>query len=163
DRLLARDEPEAGEVVRRRFEREGIRLHTRAKALGAELSGSEKVLILEEAGRPVRVAPRPIPVPLGRKAKVGDPGTEGPGRGYGRDGGQVSDGLRTSNPRVYAAGDVCSAYKFTHAADATARVVLRNALFFGRARVSKLVIPWCTYTDPEVAHVGLTARQADER
>ena len=70
------------------------------------------------------------------------------------DGVVVDDHLRTTNPRVYAAGDVCSSYKFTHAADALARIVIRNALFFGRARASALVIPWCTYTDPEVAHVG---------
>ena len=60
----------------------------------------------------------------------------------------VDDRLRTSNPRIYAAGDVCSPFKFTHAADAMARIVVQNALFFGRARASGLVIPWCTYTDP---------------
>ena len=70
------------------------------------------------------------------------------------DGVVVDDRLRTTNPRVYAAGDVCSRFKFTHAADALARIAIRNALFFGRARASALVIPWCTYTDPEVAHVG---------
>jgi pyruvate/2-oxoglutarate dehydrogenase complex dihydrolipoamide dehydrogenase (E3) component len=70
---------------------------------------------------------------------------------------------RTANPRIYAAGDVCSQYKFTHAADATARLVIRNALFFGNAKMSSLVIPWVTYTDPEIAHVGYyetTARAA---
>jgi pyruvate/2-oxoglutarate dehydrogenase complex dihydrolipoamide dehydrogenase (E3) component len=72
----------------------------------------------------------------------------------------VNARLQTSNPRVYAAGDVCSVYKFTHAADAMARVVVENALFFGRKRASALVIPWCTYTDPEVAHVGLSAEEA---
>jgi pyruvate/2-oxoglutarate dehydrogenase complex dihydrolipoamide dehydrogenase (E3) component len=69
---------------------------------------------------------------------------------------QVDDRLRTSNPRVYASGDVCSAYKFTHAADAMSRIVLQNALFFGRRKASALVIPSVTYTDPEVAHVGAT-------
>src|SRR5262249_50175395 len=62
-----------------------------------------------------------------------------------------------------AAGDVCSRYQFTHAADAMARVVLRNALFLGRARVSALTIPWCTYTDPEVARVGLSEQEAKEQ
>src|SRR4029077_11714139 len=66
----------------------------------------------------------------------------------------VDDWLRTSNRRVFAAGDVCSTFKFTHAADAVARIVIQNALFFGRKRASALVIPWCTYTDPEVSHVG---------
>ena len=71
--------------------------------------------------------------------------------------------LRTTNPRIFAAGDVCSRYKFTHAADFMARIVIRNALFKGRARASALVIPWCTYTSPEIAHVGLYPREADAR
>ena len=75
----------------------------------------------------------------------------------------VDDYLRTSNPHIYAAGDVASHYKFTHAADAMARIVLRNALFFGREKVSGLTIPWCTYTDPEVAHVGLSQEEATLR
>ncbi|GMU92866.1 MAG: hypothetical protein AMXMBFR4_19240 [Candidatus Hydrogenedentota bacterium] len=75
----------------------------------------------------------------------------------------MNDYLQTTNPRIYAAGDVASVYKFTHAADAMARIVLRNALFFGRERVSALVVPWCTYTDPEVAHVGLTEQEAEQR
>jgi pyruvate/2-oxoglutarate dehydrogenase complex dihydrolipoamide dehydrogenase (E3) component len=78
----------------------------------------------------------------------------------------VDDHLRTTNRRVFAAGDVCSTFKYTHAADALARIVIRNALFFGRKRASSLVIPWCTYTDPEVAHVGAyeaEARRAGRR
>jgi pyruvate/2-oxoglutarate dehydrogenase complex dihydrolipoamide dehydrogenase (E3) component len=76
------------------------------------------------------------------------------GVAFDEEGVVVDDHLRTSNRRVFAAGDVCSRFKFTHAADALARIVIRNALFFGRQRASALVIPWCTYTDPEVAHVG---------
>ena len=62
--------------------------------------------------------------------------------------------------RVYAAGDVCSRYKFTHAADAMARIVIANALFLARRKVTDLVIPWCTYTDPEIAHVGYYEKDA---
>jgi pyruvate/2-oxoglutarate dehydrogenase complex dihydrolipoamide dehydrogenase (E3) component len=76
------------------------------------------------------------------------------------DGVLVDDRLRTSNRRIYAAGDVCSRFKFTHAADAMSRLVLQNALFYGRRRVSSLVIPWVTYTDPEVAHVGISDAEA---
>jgi len=65
------------------------------------------------------------------------------------------DRLRTSNRRSYAAGDVCSSFKFTHAADAMARVVLKHALFSGRQKASSFVLPWATYTDPEVAHAGV--------
>lgn len=76
---------------------------------------------------------------------------------------RVDDFLRTSNRRIYAAGDVCLEHKFTHSADASARIVVRNALFPGRRRLSALTIPWCTYTDPAIAHVGLYVRQARER
>ena len=68
--------------------------------------------------------------------------------------------MQTSNGRIFAAGDICSRYKFTHAADAFARIAVQNALFYGRAKASALVIPWCTYTDPEVAHVGLNENDA---
>jgi pyruvate/2-oxoglutarate dehydrogenase complex dihydrolipoamide dehydrogenase (E3) component len=111
----------------------------------------------------VRLAGDAILVGVGRKANVEGLGLEAAGVAYDKDGVKLNDFLQTSNPHVYAAGDVCSAYKFTHAADAMARLVLRNALFFGRGRMSKLVIPWCTFTDPEVAHVGLTAKQASEQ
>jgi pyruvate/2-oxoglutarate dehydrogenase complex dihydrolipoamide dehydrogenase (E3) component len=75
----------------------------------------------------------------------------------------VDDWLRTTNPKVFALGDCCIKYKFTHAADAAARIVIQNALFWGRKRLSALTIPWCTYTQPEIAHVGLSERDAGEQ
>jgi len=75
----------------------------------------------------------------------------------------VNDFLQTTNERIYAAGDVCLEHKFTHMADATARIVVQNALFLGRRRLSALTVPWCTYTDPEIAHVGLYVREAREK
>jgi pyruvate/2-oxoglutarate dehydrogenase complex dihydrolipoamide dehydrogenase (E3) component len=75
----------------------------------------------------------------------------------------VNDHLQTSNPRIYAAGDICSPYQFTHAADFMARTVIQNALFMGRARVGSLIVPWCTYTEPEVAHVGIYEKEAHEK
>jgi pyruvate/2-oxoglutarate dehydrogenase complex dihydrolipoamide dehydrogenase (E3) component len=80
-----------------------------------------------------------------------------------RVGVSVNDRLRTSNRKIYAAGDICSRFKFTHAADAMARIVIQNALFKGRAKASALTIPWCTYTAPEVAHVGLYEHEAKDR
>ena len=79
----------------------------------------------------------------------------------------VNDHLQTANPRVYAAGDIAGSYQFTHAADAMARIAIQNAFFslgpLGKKRLSNLVVPWTTYTDPEVAHVGFTAHAAAER
>lgn len=82
---------------------------------------------------------------------------------YDTRGVTVDDHLRTTNRRIYAAGDICSPYQFTHAADFMARIVIQNSLFKGRARSSRLTIPWCTYTSPEVAHVGLYEHQAQEQ
>jgi pyruvate/2-oxoglutarate dehydrogenase complex dihydrolipoamide dehydrogenase (E3) component len=80
-----------------------------------------------------------------------------------RKGIHVNDRLQTTNPRIFSAGDVCMNWKFTHAADAAARIVIQNALFFGRKKLSALTMPWCTYTDPEIAHVGLYEREAAEK
>jgi pyruvate/2-oxoglutarate dehydrogenase complex dihydrolipoamide dehydrogenase (E3) component len=90
-------------------------------------------------------------------------GLEAAGVEFDRKGVKVNDRLQTTNPRIFAAGDICSAYQFTHAADFMARIVIQNALFLGRARASALVIPWCTYTSPEVAHVGLYEKEAQAR
>ena len=79
---------------------------------------------------------------------------------YGLEGITINDRLQTTNSKVFACGDVASANKFTHVADAQARIVIKNALFFGRARSSLLVVPWCTHTSPEVAHVGLYEKDA---
>src|SRR4029453_17495130 len=92
-------------------------------------------------------------------------GLEDAGVRYERAGVVVDDHLRTSNPRIFAAGDVASRFQFTHTADALARIVIQNALFgaFGKKRASALIVPWCTYTTPEVAHVGLSDGEARQR
>jgi pyruvate/2-oxoglutarate dehydrogenase complex dihydrolipoamide dehydrogenase (E3) component len=161
--VLSKDEPEARTLIQRCLESEGVHLHLGVRSIGAELHGTEKSFVIEEGGQRVRLPFDAILVAVGRKANVEDLGLEAAGIQYTPAGIQVNDFLQTTNSRIYAAGDVCSPFKFTHAADAMARIVLRNALFFGRARASKLVIPWCTYTDPEVAHVGLTAEDAQKQ
>jgi pyruvate/2-oxoglutarate dehydrogenase complex dihydrolipoamide dehydrogenase (E3) component len=101
---------------------------------------------------------------IGRAPAVGGLDLEAAGIAYdGHTGIHVDDFLRTSNPRVYAAGDVCLEHQFVDTAVASARIAVRNALLPGRKRMSALTIPWCTYTDPEVAHVGLYVKQARER
>jgi pyruvate/2-oxoglutarate dehydrogenase complex dihydrolipoamide dehydrogenase (E3) component len=101
---------------------------------------------------------------VGRAPNVEGLGLEAAGVAYDpRTGVRVDDRLRTTNPRIFAAGDICAAHKFTHHSDFQARLVIQNALFLGRAKASALVVPRCTYTDPEVAHVGLTAAEAQSR
>jgi pyruvate/2-oxoglutarate dehydrogenase complex dihydrolipoamide dehydrogenase (E3) component len=99
-------------------------------------------------------------VATGRAPNVEGLNLEAAGINAGSEGIEIDEHLRTSNRRVYAAGDVCSRFKFTHVADAMARVVIQNALFFGRKRASALVIPGVTYTFPEVAHVGVSSGEA---
>jgi pyruvate/2-oxoglutarate dehydrogenase complex dihydrolipoamide dehydrogenase (E3) component len=131
--------------------------------VAAERRGSEYAVLYEVDGRRAAAAGDRVFVSIGRAANVEGLGLERAGIEVDRQGVKVDDRLRTTNPRVYAAGDVCSPYKFTHAADAMARLVLANALFHGRGRASRLVIPWATYTDPEVAHVGLYEEEARAR
>jgi pyruvate/2-oxoglutarate dehydrogenase complex dihydrolipoamide dehydrogenase (E3) component len=118
--------------------------------------------VTDGAAEPVEVDE--ILVGTGRAPNVEDLGLERAGvRFDARDGVAVNDRLQTTNPRIYAAGDICLRYKFTHTADASARIVIQNALFWGRKRLSALTVPWCTYTDPEIAHVGLYERDAQEQ
>lgn len=161
--LLARDDADASSLILRAFLREGIEVHLETGIRAVEARGGGKVLHLERAGRPFEVEVDAILVGAGRAPNVEGLGLESAGVGYDRDGVRVDDTLRTSNPRIYAAGDVCSRLRFTHTADAQARIVIANALFMGRRRNSTLTVPWCTYTDPEVAHAGLTEAEALSR
>ena len=101
-------------------------------------------------------------VGVGRAPNIDGLALEKAGVAFTEQGVHVDDQLRTTNPHIYAAGDVCSARKFTHLADAQARILIANALFPARQKVSQLVVPHCTYTDPEIAQVGLTLAEADE-
>jgi pyruvate/2-oxoglutarate dehydrogenase complex dihydrolipoamide dehydrogenase (E3) component len=95
-------------------------------------------------------------VAAGRRPNVEGMGLEAAGVAWSDRGVRVDDFLRTTNPNIYAAGDVTGRYAFTHAADAMARMVIRNALFWGWSRLSRLVVPWCTYTSPELGRVGMS-------
>jgi pyruvate/2-oxoglutarate dehydrogenase complex dihydrolipoamide dehydrogenase (E3) component len=158
ENLLPRDEPETGALIRRRFEREGLRLHLGFKAVRA--SGGRLTVQGPAGTRELRYDA--LLLGTDRKANVEDLGLEAAGVRLGRNGVEVDEYLRTSNPDIYAAGDVGFPQRFTHAARATARLCVANALDGANRRARELVIPHCTYTDPEVAEVGLTPRQARE-
>jgi pyruvate/2-oxoglutarate dehydrogenase complex dihydrolipoamide dehydrogenase (E3) component len=161
--LLPRDEPEAVAIVRKRLESDAVRLYFGAKVVRHERVHGEHRLLIEQGGQTTELAGDAVLAAVGRRPSLEGLNLEAAGVASGKPGVQVDDFFRTTNPRVYAAGDICSPYKFTHAADAMARVALRNALFFGRGRANRLVIPHFTYTDPEVASVGLTAKEAATR
>ena len=127
-----------------------------------EKENGKKTLIYEKEGQEKKCNADAILVGIGRVPNVESLNLENAGVEYDRRGIKVNDKLQTSNKKIYAAGDCCMKYKFTHAADAAARIVISNALFMGRQKLSDLVIPWCTYTEPEIAHVGLYPKQAEK-
>ena len=163
-RVLPRDDADAARVVERVMVRHGVELVHGAHPTRVENRGGRRVLTVEQEGRSREIQGDRLLVATGRAANVEDLGLDEAGVRYDRSGVTVDDRLRTSNRRIYAVGDISSRHKFTHAADAQARLVVGNALFFGLGggRVSRLVVPWVTYTSPEVAHVGLTEREAVE-
>jgi len=160
EHLLSRDDPDAGAIVRERLVAEGVDLVLGAAILRVD---HDRTLIVDRGRGEERVCTDQILVATGRTPNVAELGLDAAGIVATAHGIDVDDHLRTANRRVFAAGDVASRFQFTHAADAMARIVLQNALFFGRKRVSALTIPWCTYTDPEVAHVGMSAADAAKR
>ncbi|MBP2677995.1 MAG: mercuric reductase [Deltaproteobacteria bacterium] len=163
--LLTREDPDAAAVVSGAFLRDGIDVRLNTGVTGVIATGTEKRVHLRRAdGFEDVVITDAILIGAGRAPNVEGLNLEGAGVAYDPlKGVGVDDFLRTTNPRIYAAGDVCQAHKFTHTADAAARIVIQNALFRGRKRYSALTIPWCTYTDPEIAHVGMYERDALER
>jgi pyruvate/2-oxoglutarate dehydrogenase complex dihydrolipoamide dehydrogenase (E3) component len=135
-----------------------------AKILRAEKRGADKVITIEQKGRPIDLSGDEILVGVGRVPNVSGMNLEAAGIAYDPlTGVRVNEMLQTSNPRVYAAGDICFSYKFTHTADALARILIANALFKARQKTSALVIPWCTYTDPEIAHVGMYEKDIKDK
>ncbi|GAA4262587.1 FAD-dependent oxidoreductase [Dactylosporangium darangshiense] len=154
--LLPHDEPEVGELIRRRFEQEGIRLHLGFVAVRA---GAGRLLV-QSADETRELPYDALLIGTGRKANVEHLALDAAGVHVARDGVEVDEYLCTSNSDIYAAGDATFPQKFTHAAIATARLAIANALDGAHRPARDLVIPHCTYTDPEVAEVGLTPRRA---
>jgi pyruvate/2-oxoglutarate dehydrogenase complex dihydrolipoamide dehydrogenase (E3) component len=162
--ILSREDRDAAEIVQNAFRRDGVNLALDTKTIAAARRGDEKVIIAEQGGKSIEIIVDEILVGVGRAPNVEGLGLEKAGIAFDpRQGVKVDNRLRTSNPRVFAAGDICFPYKFTHTADALARIVIANALFMGRRKSSALVVPWCTYTDPEVAHVGMYEEEARNR
>jgi pyruvate/2-oxoglutarate dehydrogenase complex dihydrolipoamide dehydrogenase (E3) component len=162
-RVLPNEDPDAAAIVHRRLTGDGITFHLGVRLIEADESRDGVGLRYEHTSGIRQAVGDRILVAAGRAPNIETLGVDAAGVRVSKEGVIVNDRLQTSNPRVYAAGDVCSRFKFTHAADAMARVVIQNALFFGRRRASALVIPWCTYTDPEVAHVGSYEVEARDR
>ncbi len=162
DSFLPKEDREAAAVVEAAFRRDGVEFICGAALQEVTLSETGKVLHYQQQGQPGQLEVDAILVSIGRVPNVEGLNLEAAGVEYTERGVTVDDTLRTSNPRIFAAGDVALKHQFTHIADAATRIVLQNSLFPGpKKKLSDLVIPWTTYTDPEVAHVGKYAHELD--
>jgi pyruvate/2-oxoglutarate dehydrogenase complex dihydrolipoamide dehydrogenase (E3) component len=162
--ILPREDDDASSIVLESMEKDGVKLLCCGKDLKLADAGGGKIrLTVDSHGNGYDETVDQLLVAVGRAPNVENLDLEKAAVAYNNKGVQVNDRLQTNRPHIYAAGDICSPYQFTHAADFMARIVIRNALFFGRARAGALTIPWCTYTEPEVAHVGLYGKQAREQ
>jgi len=163
-RILPRDEPEAVAVLRTALQRDGVDLLEATSLAAVRRDGERVIATLAGSGAPGReVAGTHILVATGRQPNIEDLGLDTAGIAHAAKGIIVDARLRTSNRRVFAIGDVAGGPQFTHVAGQHAGIVIRNALFGLPARIDHAALPWVTYADPELAHVGLTeagARQA---
>jgi pyruvate/2-oxoglutarate dehydrogenase complex dihydrolipoamide dehydrogenase (E3) component len=158
--FLPKEERDAAQMVSDALARDGVEIHLNCSIVAVRLEGGHKHITMVTDGNPSTTVVDEILTGIGRRPAVQGLDLEKAGVAYDADTGiVVDDFLRTRNPRIFAAGDVCLEHAFTNTAEASARIVLRNALFRGRQRLSALTVPWCTYTDPQVAHVGLYVRQ----
>ena len=167
--ILPREDADAAEIVQTQMAEDGVTFLFGSNLTRIELRGQEKILSYDSHGEQHELVVDEILVGVGRAPNVEGLGLEMAGVEYDtKTGVKVNNRLQTTNPNVYAAGDVCFPFKFTHAADAMAQIVIQNALFphpfgLGYAKTDSLIIPWATYTDPEIAHVGLYEAEAQNK
>lgn len=162
-RFLHREDPDAAGLLYRVFVRDGITVRLNTSVERIDTRHGTKLLHVRRDGEASVIEADEILVGVGRTPNADELDLEAAGVGHDRQSVKTDDFLRTSNRRVFACGDVCLRHKFTHMADATARLVVQNALLFPMKRLSRLVVPWVTYTDPEIAHVGLYEREASDQ
>jgi pyruvate/2-oxoglutarate dehydrogenase complex dihydrolipoamide dehydrogenase (E3) component len=162
--FLPKEERDAAQILSDALARDGVEIHLNTTVVAVRMEGARKVVDLVNDGDKFSVSVDEILAGIGRVPNVESLCLDVAGVRYDTETGiHVDDFLKTSNRRIYAAGDVCLEHKFTHAAEASAHIAVRNALLLGRKRLSALTIPWCTYTDPEIAHIGLYVREAREK
>jgi pyruvate/2-oxoglutarate dehydrogenase complex dihydrolipoamide dehydrogenase (E3) component len=159
--FLGNEERDAAQILSAALARDGIGIHLNTEAVNVRMDGNQKIVDLVSDDYKFSLTVDAILVGIGSAPNVERMNLEGAGVKYDKDAGiMTNDYLQTTNPHIYAAGDVCSEKKFPHIEAAAADLVLHNALFWGREKLSALTIPWCTYTDPEIAHVGIYVKEA---
>lgn len=165
-KIMGREDPDVADMVLQRFQAEGINVMVNTNAVAVEVNGDEKILVCEQDGQEVKIPFDEIIVAVGRKANVTGFGLEELGVELSDRGTvAVNEYLQTNFPNIYAVGDVAGPYQFTHVAAHQAWYAAVNSLFgsFKKFRVDYRVIPWATFTDPEVARVGLNETDAKDQ
>ena len=159
-RLLGRDDPELAAIVRASLIADGVTIHEDTPVSTVEATGEGVALTCGSGDTSLRLSGSHLLVAAGRRPKVDDLGLEDAGVALNDGVPLVDRRLRTTNKRIFAVGDVVGPYRFTHTASYQARIVITNALFRLPARARYDAVPWVTYTDPELAHVGLSEAEA---
>ena len=160
---LAKDDPELVAIVRRKIEAEGVNILDGVAVKSVAQAGQSIAITIERDGEPEVITGTHLLVAAGRKPNLDELGLDAAGIKTERNAVRVNKGLRTSNRKVYAIGDVTGSLQFTHMAGYQAGLVVRNALFGLPVSVNTSIIPWATYTDPELAHVGHTEDSARQK
>ena len=164
ERILPREDPEVSESVARVLISEGIDIITNARFVKAGRSGNKKVATARQGAKLLNFEADEIVLAVGRQPNIEGLNLEAAGIKYDKNGIKVDDYLQTSASNILAIGDVIGGYLFTHVAVYQAGVAVRNALVpVGKKKVDYRVVPWCTFTDPEAARVGLTPEDAEKQ
>ncbi len=159
--MAALRDPKEISIIRKALEADGITFYLSSSIQKIKRAADDKIITFEYEGKIMTLAADEILLAAGRRPNIEGLDFEAAGVEYNKRGVKVNDKMQTTNSRIYGAGDIAIPMQFTHTADATARIVLNNALFMGRQKYSDLIIPWTVYTDPEIAHVGMFDYEAE--
>jgi len=164
DCILHNDDREMACLLHAYLEQEGVGIHVGTRAMKAEVRNGGVLLTCRKGDETIEVEGDALLLATGKRPRTADLGLEAAGVAVNRTGIDVDSSMRTTNPRIFAAGDVAGPFLFTHTAEYQAGLVVGNALIpFLNRRASYQVVPWATYTDPELAHVGMSEEKARER
>jgi pyruvate/2-oxoglutarate dehydrogenase complex dihydrolipoamide dehydrogenase (E3) component len=163
-KFLPYEERDAAQLLSLALTRDGVETRLNTQVVGARIENDEKIIDTINYGVKYSFPVDEILLSTGRIPNIENLGLAVAGIESDPAAGiRVNEFLRTSNPSIYAAGDVCMTYKFTNVADATGRLAVLNAFGSRRKRKSHMFVPWCTYCDPEIAHIGMQVWEANQR
>ncbi|MFQ5900246.1 MAG: dihydrolipoyl dehydrogenase family protein [Thermodesulfobacteriota bacterium] len=158
--ILSKEDKDMADILMDALHEEGVTFYLNSKILSMEDSGSEKEILFESEGKPVSLRAETILIALGRDANIHNMRLKDINVEFSRKGIRVDQRLRTNHRHIYAAGDVTGAYQFTHAAGYEGGIVISNAIFHLPRKTDYTFLPWCTYTGPELASIGMNEKRA---